>query len=284
MSVLMGLGFGAVLLVVGLLTAIFAPQVGPNPFFGFRIGDAFSSREAWDRTNRAGGIAFALVGAATLILALVIAQLNLPRDVGLIALTFFTVVALGGATIWAILYARQFAPPAPPATPTGETGTAGFGWPYLLPILLTLALLAASSLYFYPQLPLARMASHFNIHDQPDGWTTRDAFMQTFQGLAVTMLVVNTVLILIAAFSRRKPRVPLGWPWNKLPTRGLFYVGIALSLLNSMITIIQLNVLWFNTRGVLLFPFGNMFLFAAPLLLALVLLYWLIAALYEPAA
>jgi uncharacterized membrane protein len=46
---------------------------------------------------------------------------------------------------------------------------------YLI-LLLLCGLIAAQCVYYYPLLP-ARVASHYGVGGQPNGWTTRDGFL-----------------------------------------------------------------------------------------------------------
>lgn len=54
--------FPAVLCLVGLATYFFAPRTGPNPLFGVRFSFTVSNREAWERSNRRGGLMIFFLG------------------------------------------------------------------------------------------------------------------------------------------------------------------------------------------------------------------------------
>ncbi|MSP14811.1 MAG: SdpI family protein [Chloroflexi bacterium] len=70
-TIYFGLGIGVLLVLAGAATYYFAPRVGPNPFFGVRIGYAYASREVWNKSNRFGGLALAVAGVAIMLYSLV---------------------------------------------------------------------------------------------------------------------------------------------------------------------------------------------------------------------
>jgi|GEM_PF-1056425 uncharacterized membrane protein len=268
-----GFGIGGLIFVIGLATYFLAPRVGPNPFFGVRVGYAFASRAVWDKTNRAGGIVFAAVGLGLMLGALILQLLNIaPRD-AMATLSGAMVIALVGATVWLVVYARQL---ARDTAPMRELAPVKFRWAFLAPVLITFALLIAVMLYFYPTLPAQKMATHFNIAEQPDGWMTRDAFVVSYLGIAALIAAINLVVVIVAT---REPLIAFGrWGacWRLDPARGLIFAGCTFALTNLILIVALGDVAWFNTRDAHLFPLSLLLWMIIPLIAILVALYfWL---------
>ena len=57
-------------LFAALLQLFVAPRVGPNPYFGFKIGYTFSNREVWKKSNTFVGLLMTLHALAILPIAL----------------------------------------------------------------------------------------------------------------------------------------------------------------------------------------------------------------------
>jgi len=73
---------------------------------------------------------------------------------------------------------------------------------------LPFAAMAAQILYYAPRLP-ERLASHFDIAGNPDGWSSKGAFFAIF---AVGMLVVAFVFLGIALLIPRLPHSLINLP------------------------------------------------------------------------
>jgi len=258
---------GGILIVAGIATYFFAPRVGPNPIFGVRVGYAYASREVWDATNRFGGVLLALVGVGIALFGVLLQMLGVAPRAGVGILTLTMLLALLGATMWMVLYARRLARGAP----------VPFHWRYLAPVLVTFALLVALAAYWYPQLPAKRMATHFNWAEQPDGWQSRDEFFAQFLGLAAFFVLLNVIIVLVAT---REPLIAFGrWGarWRLDPARGLIYTGLALALANVIFIAVLWDVAWFNTRGVHAFSLSLLFWMIFPLIALLVVLFFRLA-------
>lgn len=269
-----GLGIGALLFIAGLATYFLAPRVGPNPIFGVRVGYSYASREVWDKTNRFGGALLALVGVGTAVLGAVLQTLKVaPRDgMGILATTM--IVAVLGATAWMFVYARGLAQGTPIAR---EIAPVKFRWTYLAPVLVTFALLVALAAYWYPQLPADRVATHFNIAEQPDGWQARDEFLLMFLGIAALVAVINVIAVIVAT---REPLIAFGrWGahWRIAPERGLIYAGLAFAATNLIFVAVLWDIGWFNTRGTHAFPLSAFFWILIPLIALLVGLFFALA-------
>ncbi len=269
-----GLGIGALLVLIGIATYYLAPRVGPNPIFGVRVGYSYASREVWDKTNRAGGIAFALVGLCVALLGLKLTWLGVaPRD-GMRILVFAMMTTLLGVTAWMFVYARGLAQGAPIAR---EIAPVKLRWAYLAPVLITFAILAALAAYWFPQLPADRLATHFGFDEHPDGWQSRAEFFAMFLGVAVLFVLLDAAIVALAT---REPLVAFGrWgrTWRLDPERGLIFTGFAFALVNLIFIIALWDIAWFNVRGAHAFPPALFLWMVVPLIAIVVALFFALA-------
>ncbi len=265
------LSIGALLLIAGLATYFLAPRVGPNPIFGVRVGYSYASREVWDKTNRFGGALLAFIGVGTALFGILLQWLNVaPRD-GITVLTIAMLVAVLGATGWMFVYARGLAQATPIAR---EIVPVKFRWAYLAPVLVTFALLVALAVYFYPQLPADRVATHFNLAEQANGWQSRDEFFAMFLGIAALIAALDVIAVIVAT---REPLIAFGrWgaSWRLDPERGLIYAGIALAVTNLIFIAVLWDIAWFNTRGAHAFPLSAFFWILIPLIAIFVVMFF----------
>ena len=274
-----GLGMGALLFGIGIITYVFAPRVGPNPFFGVRVGYSYASREVWDKTNRFGGILIALVGLVLMGLALILQLLNIAVRDGMTILTAALFVTLLGSVVWMFVYARGLAQGTAIAR---EVTPVKFRWAYLAPVVVTFVLLAALAAYFYPSMPADRLATHFDFNDQPNGWSSRDGFLVTFLGMAALFVLLDAAVVFIAT---REPLIAFGrWGsnWRLDPERGLIFAGIAFALTNLIFMAALWDVAWFNTRGVHAFPLSLFLWMIIPLIVILGGLFFLLGRRTSP--
>ncbi len=174
-------------LISALLVLFLAPKIGPNPYFGFRIGYSFSSRKVWDKTNRFAGI---LMTIHALFLFPIIILNNIVYYI--IAL----IVPLLVISIVGIIYAShkleeervEVKGPVKPIKPLETT----FVWKYLGIILLLILLLMM--LIAYSSLP-NRMAVHFDASGNPNGWSSKNDFYTTYIILAGAYLALLYFII-----------------------------------------------------------------------------------------
>lgn len=269
----LGLGMGGLLFAIGVITYVFAPKVGPNPIFGVRVGYSYANREVWDKTNRFGGTLIALVGLVVALLAPILQWLNLSAADGIRVLTALMLAAILGSVVWLFIYARDLAQDTIIAR---EMAPVHFRWAFLAPVLVTMGLLVAVALYFYPVLPVDRMATHFNLDNRPDGWSTRDGFLMGFFGMAGLFVLLNAAVVFIAT---REPIIALGrWgsTWRLDPERGLIYTGLSLGLANLVLVAALWDIAWFNTRGVHAFPLSLFLWLLVPIIAMFVGLFFLL--------
>jgi uncharacterized membrane protein len=268
-----GFGMGGLLIGIGLLTSYLAPRVGPNPIFGVRVGYSFANREVWDKTNRFGGALIALIGIAIGGLSAFFALLNVPAATSMAWITGAMIVALLAATGWMFVYARRLAQRSAIAR---EVTPVTFRWAFVAPVLATFALLVAVMVLAYPQLPAEHLATHFDLRNQPDGWSSRVGFILGFGGLAALYTLIDIGAVVLAL---REPLVAFGrWGshWRLEPDRGLLYSGIAFSLVNLILIAVFADIFWFNTRGLHLFPLSALLWIGVALVALLVALFFLL--------
>ncbi len=264
---------GGILFVVGLVTYFLAPRVGPNPIFGVRIGYAYASRETWDKTNRLGGGLMALVGIAMALVGVLLQWLNFAPSQGTAALTVVMLITLFGALAGLFVYARNLARGTVIAR---ELTPVKFRWAYLMPVLISFTALVAFAAYVDPILPVEKMATHFNINDQPDGWMSRDYFMVTYLGMSLLFVVLDGFVVFLAT---REPLIAFGrWGarWRLEPERGLIFVGVTFALVNLILIVVLWQIARFNLTGVFAFPMGWLLWMIVPLIgLIVALFFWL---------
>ncbi len=187
-------GIIALLLIINVIYLIFsilvlflAPKIGPNPYFGLRIGYSFSSRKVWNKTNRFAGI---LMTIHALFLFPIIILNNIVYYI--IALIAPLVII----TIFGIIYAShkleeervEVKGPVKPIKPLETT----FVWKYLGIILFLILILMM--LIAYPSLP-NRMAVHFDASGNPNGWSSKNDFYTTYIILAGAYLALLYFII-----------------------------------------------------------------------------------------
>ncbi len=176
-------------LVIGLLQLFVAPRVRPNPYFGFKIGYTFSSREVWRKTNRFAGILITI--HALILLSLTpLWENNLGYYVVSLILPLVAIAVVG--TIYASHRLGEerieIHGPVKPVKPLEAT----FIWKYL-GVILFLALIVIM-LLAYPVLP-DNIAVHFDASGNPDGWPNKGDFYLTYSLFALGYLAMIYFLI-----------------------------------------------------------------------------------------
>ncbi len=133
---LFGLGLGALLVAVGLITYWLAPKVGPNPWFGARTGYSVASREVWDATNRATGLGMAACGLVEALLGFMLSFLMVDQNTAGGILVGWMILSLLAVSGWSVLYSRQLAQKTQIAR---ELHPVAFRWAYVTPALASAA-------------------------------------------------------------------------------------------------------------------------------------------------
>jgi len=269
-----GLGLGALLIVIGALTYWLAPKVGPNPWFGLRTGYSVANREVWDKSNRLGGVLFAVCGVLECLLT------GLVVLVGADARTAYTVLfgwLIGGALVasaWGLVYSRRLALGTPVAR---ELKAVPFRWTYVLPVLVSAVVLVAVALYFYPQLPAERLATHFDMEGNANGWMSRNEFMATFLALASLFTLLDVGVV---AWTTREPLIAidrLGNSWWMSPERGLAFMAAVMTFMNLFFGVLLWDTAQFNLRGAHLLPMNMFIWIVLPILVVVVAGFFLLA-------
>ena len=269
-----GVGMGALLVVIGLATYFLAPRVGPNPFFGVRVGYSYASREVWDKSNRFGGAVIAAIGLLLPILAGLMTILGMEEASGMAGLSGVMMVLLLGSVGVMFVYTRNLARGAPM---THAIAPVKFRWWSILPQMITFLLVVALLAYFYPQLPQGRMATHFGLDDQPNGWMTRATFAETIIGLGAFILAMNVAIVLIAT---REPMIAfgrMGTRWQITPANGVIFMSIVFAMTNVIIFIAVADTIAFNLNGVHLFPLSLLGWMLLPFMAIIVGLFFVLA-------
>ncbi len=217
-------------LISALLVLFLAPKIGPNPYFGFRIGYSFSSRNVWNKTNRFAGILMTLH------------SLSLFPFIFLDNLVYYIValiVPLVIISIAGIIYAShnleeervEVKGPIKPIKPLETT----FVWKYLGVILFLILLLMM--LIAYPSLP-TKLAVHFDAAGNPNGWSSKNDFYTTYLIFSASYLAVLYFII----YAGKKYPVALHSGVMKIGSDTAFK-GTILSL-NIVFLILMATFLW----------------------------------------
>ena len=116
-----GLLIGGLLVLTGLATALWAPRVGPNAYFGVRTGYSAANRLVWERSNRVGGLVLAGIGAAMLLVTAVVGLIGVPESAQILVLTAALFALLLPAVAWLFLYTRRLARTTPSDSLTDDS-------------------------------------------------------------------------------------------------------------------------------------------------------------------
>lgn len=267
MTVMLGYLMGALFVVIGIATYLWAPRVGPNPFFGVRTGYSFANRQVWDQSNRVGGLAMTGIGVLLLGVAAVLHLVGAPLGTSVLVLTGVMLTTLLAMTGWLFFYTRRLA--------LGSETARGLmpvrlDWSLFAPALGAWALLTVVTLALYPSLPEV-LATHFNAAGQPDGWSSRTSFAILYLGLGLLMAVLPSAAALIA---RTEPVIGLSrlGGWRLEPHQGILVSSWGMALANLFLLVVLLDLVWFNWYAVHLVSPGLLVVLAMVVLLGGVLL------------
>ncbi|MBM3959663.1 MAG: DUF1648 domain-containing protein [SAR202 cluster bacterium] len=241
-----GIGAGAILALLGWATYKLAPRVGPNPIFGVRTGYSMVNREVWDKSNRAGGIAIAGVGALTAFAGVILDLLAPWSENALILITAGVVVTGMVITfIWAVRYSRRLS----------EGVKAESARPIKVPLawLWASALVAAVSIAFVlatiSDLPPS-VATHFALDGTANDWTSRTGYAFMMAGLVVGMLALTAGIFYLVSHVD----IPGADGWAVSGESGMVFFAVAMFGAQLLIAVVLWDIYWFNTRGKHPFP------------------------------
>ena len=245
MTVMFGYLMGVLLVVIGIATYLWAPRVGPNPFFGVRTGYSYANREVWDQSNRVGGLVMTGIGVLLLVVATVLQLVGAPVGTAMLVLTGVMLTTLLGMVGWLFVYTRRLAL----GTATARSLTpVRLDWTLFAPALGAYALLALTTLALYPTLPEV-LVTHFDVAGQPNGWTGRTAFTILYLGLGLLLAAIPTVAGLVG---RYEPIIGLSRlnGWRLEPRQGILVTSWMMALALLFLLVILLDLAWFNWYGV----------------------------------
>ncbi|MCI0438991.1 MAG: SdpI family protein [Chloroflexi bacterium] len=260
-ALLFGVGTGLILAIAGWATYALAPRVGPNPLFGVRTGYSMVSREVWDQSNRAGGVALVVAGALVALAGVLVGAFG-PSDaeIAFVVVTGALIALLLMAVTWMVLYSRWLAKGVQPVSSRPIRVSMRWAIPAgALAIGLSAFLLATAS-----QLPAENVATHFGFDGTPNDWMSRAGYTALSVALVLGLFAIHTgILYLVSRIS-----IPGAdeWPVTGESAVGLF-VGIMIAM-QVVLALVFFDVYWFNTRNEHFLPMA--LLVAIPLLLTFV--------------
>lgn len=245
MTVLLGYLLGVLLVIIGLATYLWAPRVGPNPFFGVRTGYSYANREVWDQSNRVGGLVMTGIGVLLLAVAAGLHLVGAPARTSMAILTGVMLTTLLGMTGWLFFYTRRLAQ----GTPTARSLTpVRLDWTLFAPALGAYGLLALTTLALYPTLPEV-LVTHFNAAGQPDDWSGRTSFTVLYLGLGLLMVAIPTVVALVARYEPVIGLSRLGG-WRLEPRQGILVTSWSMALALLFLLVVLLDLAWYNWYAV----------------------------------
>lgn len=262
--VVFGLGAAALLVLAGIATYALAPRVGSNPIFGVRTGYSQVSPEVWARSNRADGCLLIGIGIALVLLTLLLAPLGLDTSPGIPILAGALLVMLAGGAAWLFSYTRAL---ARQQKVEAKVERLPFRWRCVtLPLALCLVSLLVAA-YFYPRLEETRIASHFNLRGQPDGWMGRQAFLATMLAIQFAFGGVSLALVRwVSAWLRP------GVPGQVSPSASQWLLGNLLAIGQLVVLYAMADTFWYNLHQAHLLPVW-LFIIVAVILATLVPLF-----------
>ncbi|NPA75380.1 MAG: DUF1648 domain-containing protein [Euryarchaeota archaeon] len=184
-----------VYLAAGLAQYFIAPKVGPNPYFGFRVGYTLSDREVWNKANRFLGLLMTIHGLFLLPLSLILDVLWF-LILFLVPMLVFIPIGIKYA---ANLLELKGAKSGIVGERKMEPIVLGFAW--LITPMLFYSILLLYMAFTYPQLPSV-LAVHFDAAGNPNGWATKESF---FVSYAAYSLILPGTAYLFAYLGYRYP-------------------------------------------------------------------------------
>jgi uncharacterized membrane protein len=175
---------------LSLLQILLAPKIGPNPYFGFRIGYTFSNPIVWKKTNL-------LIGSIMLLHSLILLFLSL-IDISLLLYILLFMGPLILIMIAGIIYAshkleeygRGEIKKVEPVRPL----EASFIWKNLGMIFffILLTLMAIT----YNSLP-DNIAVHFDMNGTPNGWSNKNDFFLWYLVFSIIYLGIVYLIVYV---------------------------------------------------------------------------------------
>ncbi len=237
-----GVGTGLLLVLVGWATYKFAPRVGPNPLFGVRTGYSMVNREVWNKSNRAGGIAIALVGTLVTLAGVVVGIFG-PRDsdIALLTVTGVLLVSLLMAMVWIVPYSRRLARGVPITSARPIRLSVGWVVPAgMLAATLVVFLVATAS-----QLPADKVATHFGMDGMPNDWMSRIAHTVLSVSLTLGMFILDFGIVYLVTHVS----IPGANEWPIIGESVMRLFAVIMIGIQVLLAVVFLDIYWFNTQG-----------------------------------
>ncbi len=238
-------GISLLISVLGIIVAFLAGRIRPNPFLGFRVGQAMVSEAVWRKVNRVSGYLFALVGAVSAVISLL---LQAPLSLMILALLVIL------ATFSLMIYSERVAEiellrePAE-AEVYGEPRRIESVTPPSILVLVGVLVMGLTLLYMalsYHALP-QMLAVHFGPTGLPDRFESKETF---YLGFTLALLVIYG---LTAGFFLAGSRMPMLFhrPWLDWPSmrRIANAVYIVLTIVTTLVSYAVVDIIWYNLHG-----------------------------------
>ena len=225
-------------LALALLQLFLAPRVGPNPYFGFKIGYTFSNPVVWRKSNRLVGLLMLMHAVPLLFLSFLDISLFLYLALFLIPLLLITAVGIIYASRKLEEYGKGEIEKIEPIKPL----EASFIWKHLGLILFFILLLLMA--ITYNSLP-DTIAVHFDASGKPNGWADKNDFIFWYTIFALIYLSIVYILVYIG----RKYPIILHSGVMRIGRDTVFKSSLlAMNLVILIIILAYMGIYFFNTE------------------------------------
>jgi len=175
---------------LSILQLLLAPKIGPNPYFGFRIGYTFSNPMVWKKANVFIGFIMLLHSMILLILSFLGISLILYLILFIGPLILIMIVGIIYASHKLEEYGGGEIRKIEPVKPL----EASFVWRHLgLIFFLILLFLMAITYNSLPEI----IAVHFDISGNPNGWADKNDFFLWYGVFATIYLSIVYLLVYV---------------------------------------------------------------------------------------
>ncbi len=176
-------------LVMAVLQYSVAPKLGPNPYFGLKIGYTLSSKEVWVKANKKVGYLMILHGIVLIPFSVIAGD-----NVLLFLLPFL--VPLIAISIYGIWYSARLLETIEKSGPysTVPIKPIKLSLPWKISPLLLVLITVVFICVTYPSLPNV-VAVHFDSSGNPNGWSSRETLIQLYFVYLATFAAVAYLLI-----------------------------------------------------------------------------------------
>ena len=124
-----------------------------------------------------------------------------------------------------------------------------FRWRYVAAPLVLCAASLLLAAYFYPRLEGTRIASHFNLRGEPNGWMSRQAFVLIMVAIQVGFAAVSIVLARWTS-SLLRPGTP-----GQIPgVASQWLLGNILAIGQIIVLFVMADTFWYNLHHAHLLP------------------------------